>query len=185
MWITPWTTNGVQQVPDILDQIDAAIDQQCACGCGAKLRTGGPSAWFAGEGCQERWRYDQLDPERARRRAERAAQRRLALAERAAVRRLIRTGQTTTLDQEQVAAAMRHATAILTELAERLRPVFQAIARAGEQITAQLAPMLAAQGITPLPTDPRERALAHVRNRNTGPQQQARAPRRIDPRRNR
>lgn len=172
-------------MPDILDQIDAAIDQQCACGCGAKLRPNGPSAWFAGEGCQERWRYDRLDPERARRRAARAEQRRVALAERAAVRELVRTGQTTTPDREQITAAMRHAEAILTELAERLRPVFQAIARAGEQIAAQLAPMLAAQGITPLPTDPRERALAHVRNRNTGPQRQLRAPCRIDPRRNR
>lgn len=35
------------------------------------------------------------------------------------------------------------------------------------------------------PTDPRERALWHVRNRNTGPKQAPRAPRKIEPRRSR
>jgi hypothetical protein len=172
-------------VPDILDQIDAAIDQRCTCGCGAKLRPNGPSAYFAGEDCQQRWRCDQLDPERARRRAERTAQRRLALAERAAISELIRTAYTTTPDRERVAAAMRQAEAILTEMANRLRPVFEAIARAGEELARQWAPVLAAQGITPEPTSLRERALAHVHNRNTGPPIPQRAPRRIDPRRSR
>lgn len=46
---------------------------------------------------------------------------------------------------------------------------------------------LRAAGLVPpaVPTDARERALAHVRTRNTGPAQQQRAPRRIDPRRSR
>jgi hypothetical protein len=169
----------------ILDQIDAAVEERCACGCGTQLSPAGPSAYFASEGCQQRWRYRQLDPERARRLAERAKQRQLARVERSVARELIRSGQTTTLDREQVTAAVHEAQSLLADFAERLRPVIQAIGRAVEEFLAQLAPIVAAQDASVLPTDPRERALWHVRNRNTGPQATPRAPRRIDPRKGR
>lgn len=40
---------------DILDLIDNATEQRCACGCGTRLDPDGPSAWFASEWCQKRW----------------------------------------------------------------------------------------------------------------------------------
>lgn len=44
---------------DILDQITAAVDGRCACGCGAAVTDDSPSAWFAGEKCQIRWQRQQ------------------------------------------------------------------------------------------------------------------------------
>lgn len=38
-----------------LHAIDAAVDQLCACGCGRQLDAAGPSAYFAGPECQQRW----------------------------------------------------------------------------------------------------------------------------------
>jgi phosphatidylserine/phosphatidylglycerophosphate/cardiolipin synthase-like enzyme len=172
-------------VSDILDQIDAAVEERCACGCGSQLSPTGPSAYYASETCQQRWRYQQLDPERARRLAERAKQRQAARLERAVAHELIRSGQTTTLDQEQITAAVHEAQFLLADFADRLRPVVQAIGRAVEEFLAQLPPILAARGDSAPPADPRERALWHVRNRNTGPQAPHRAPRRIDPRKGR
>lgn len=40
---------------DILDRIDAAVAEQCACGCGQALDPNGPSGWFATHACQWRW----------------------------------------------------------------------------------------------------------------------------------
>lgn len=40
---------------DILDEIDAATDEQCACGCGCPLPPDGASAYFATPECQRRW----------------------------------------------------------------------------------------------------------------------------------
>ncbi|MBM0257365.1 hypothetical protein [Micromonospora sp. 4G55] len=40
---------------DIVDQIDAAIDGRCACGCGARITHRSPSAYYATERCQDRW----------------------------------------------------------------------------------------------------------------------------------
>lgn len=42
-------------VTDILDLIDNATEQRCACGCRAALDPDGPSAWFASQECQRRW----------------------------------------------------------------------------------------------------------------------------------
>jgi hypothetical protein len=36
----------------ILDRIDDAVNQRCACGCGATLDPNGPSQWFASPDCQ-------------------------------------------------------------------------------------------------------------------------------------
>jgi hypothetical protein len=48
---------------DILDQIDAAVDERCACGCGRHLPPDGPSAYFATPECQARWHNGQAtDP---------------------------------------------------------------------------------------------------------------------------
>lgn len=40
---------------DILDAIDAATEQRCACGCGRPLPADGLSAWFASQDCQHQW----------------------------------------------------------------------------------------------------------------------------------
>lgn len=42
-------------VPDVLDRIDDALAERCACGCGRPLSPTGPSAWFATDQCQWRW----------------------------------------------------------------------------------------------------------------------------------
>lgn len=48
---------------DILARIDAALDRCCACGCGRVLDPDGPSAWFAGEKCQQQWTAAQVGTE--------------------------------------------------------------------------------------------------------------------------
>jgi hypothetical protein len=40
---------------DILDRIDAAIEERCACGCSRPLHPNGPSGFFASQDCQARW----------------------------------------------------------------------------------------------------------------------------------
>lgn len=40
---------------DILDRIDAAVDELCACGCGKPVPPDGASAYFASPECQRRW----------------------------------------------------------------------------------------------------------------------------------
>ena len=40
---------------DILDLIDNATQNLCACGCGTRLPADGPSAWFASQDCQKLW----------------------------------------------------------------------------------------------------------------------------------
>lgn len=44
-----------QPAGDVLDTIDATLDNLCACGCGVRLDPGGPSAYFADDDCQWRW----------------------------------------------------------------------------------------------------------------------------------
>jgi len=40
---------------DVLDRIDAAVDEQCACGCRKQIPPDGASAYFASPECQRRW----------------------------------------------------------------------------------------------------------------------------------
>jgi hypothetical protein len=40
---------------DILDLIDNATEELCACGCGVRLDPAGASGWWATEACQARW----------------------------------------------------------------------------------------------------------------------------------
>jgi hypothetical protein len=40
---------------DILERIDAAVAELCACGCGRTLDPDGPSAYYATPECQRRW----------------------------------------------------------------------------------------------------------------------------------
>jgi len=44
---------------DTVDQITAAIEGRCACGCGHRITDRSPSAWYATEGCQDRWAAQQ------------------------------------------------------------------------------------------------------------------------------
>ncbi len=41
----------------LLDQIDAAVQGQCACGCGALITVASPSAYFASYLCSVRWHH--------------------------------------------------------------------------------------------------------------------------------
>lgn len=43
----------------ILDQIDEALEGQCACGCGALITAASPSAYFASPLCSARWHHVQ------------------------------------------------------------------------------------------------------------------------------
>lgn len=53
-----------QPAGDILDQIDAAVQELCACGCGSLLSPDGPSAYFASQSCQDVWHAAQAtDPQ--------------------------------------------------------------------------------------------------------------------------
>ncbi len=50
---------------DFLDELDAAVDGRCSCGCAAVITAASPSAWFASETCAARWhrgpdRWDEL-----------------------------------------------------------------------------------------------------------------------------
>lgn len=48
---------------DILEQIDAAVQERCACGCGAEITDASPSAYYATQTCQSRWMNQQAtDP---------------------------------------------------------------------------------------------------------------------------
>jgi hypothetical protein len=132
--------------------------------------------------CQVRWLLSQRDPDRVRQRTERAALRQQARAERHAIQELMRTGVATTPDREAIARAVRHVNSLFTEAARQLQPIFEALAqRHAEQIRA----IRRIYGVTSPSVDPREQALAHVRNRNTGPPERQRVPRRIDPPRSR
>lgn len=44
---------------NITDQITAAIEGRCACGCGAEITDASPSAYYATERCQARWQRQQ------------------------------------------------------------------------------------------------------------------------------
>jgi hypothetical protein len=68
--------------------------------------------------------------------------------------------------REVMAALGEAGAAWMQQIGERMRPLFDGLRRAG---VVEEAP----------PADPRERALAARRNRNTGPQQRRRAPRSI------
>lgn len=45
----------VGRTGDVLDQVDAAVAGDCACGCGIPIDDDSPSAYFANQGCQWRW----------------------------------------------------------------------------------------------------------------------------------
>jgi hypothetical protein len=46
-------TPGERSTPDALAHIDDAVEARCACGCGKRLASTGPSAWFATAECQQ------------------------------------------------------------------------------------------------------------------------------------
>lgn len=48
-------TPGVRATPDALADIDAAVEERCACGCGEPLPADGPSAWFVDATHQQRF----------------------------------------------------------------------------------------------------------------------------------
>ncbi len=149
---------------DILDRIDAATAELCACGCSRPLDPDGPSGWWATELCQQIWqRGDRMNPGM----------------------RVVRLpdGGGLAVDPEAVRAAMAQVAAgvarLFEDLGNAIRPLLVKLADTAEQMRA--AGMI---GET-LPADPMERALYLRKHRNTGPKQQQRAPRRIDARRSR
>jgi hypothetical protein len=83
------------------------------------------------------------------------------------------------LDIEQMRAVLNAYRGILQGLGERIREVGRSFCRTWLNEAHEAEPIT-----TPEP-DPMRRALEARRNRNTGPAQQQRAPRRIDPRRQR
>lgn len=87
------------------------------------------------------------------------------------------------LETQLLTAIGEQINAVFTEAATSLRSAF---ARIG-QACSRLGEQLRQAGLVPpeSPVDLRAAALEARRNRNTGPEQQQRAPRRIDPRRNR
>lgn len=88
---------------------------------------------------------------------------------------LVRSIDMTPADLDFLAEAARQWTTAVVEIAHTLGRTLRAI-------QPQLQKLQRAGVIpTPPPADPRQRALDHVRNRNTGPQRRPRAPRRIDP----
>lgn len=168
---------------DILARIDAAIEQNCACGCGRPLSPTGPSGYYATEGCQQRWLLDHRDPDRARRRRERTAQRVHSGDDLQPMVERLRAGTPTEPDRQAIAESARQANILFAEIARQIQPIMEVLGRAVNRFLAQTAALHAAPGAAKAPADARERALAHVRNRNTGPQIRQPVPRRIDPRR--
>jgi hypothetical protein len=83
------------------------------------------------------------------------------------------------IDPEAARAALQRANEALTHLLGGLVPVFEAMGQQLAAVADQIRLMLSEQ------PPQMERALWARRNRNTGPKAQARAPRRIDPRRSR
>lgn len=55
MVVSGRVTPGARSTPAALEAIDATVDGRCACGCGAVLDPGAPSAWFASPVCQQRF----------------------------------------------------------------------------------------------------------------------------------
>lgn len=164
---------------DILAQIDAAIEQHCACGCGRPLSPASPSGYYATEGCQQRWLLDQRDPDRARRRRGRPAQRTHLRDDLQAMVDRFRAGTPTEADRQAMAESARQANMLFAEIARQIQPVIEVLGRAVNRFLAQTAALHAVPGTAKGSADARERALARVRNRNTGPQARQRAPRRI------
>jgi hypothetical protein len=59
---------------DVLDRIDAAVDELCACGCRKQVPADGASAYFASPDCQQRWHSAQTtDPQDVYRRDDAAS----------------------------------------------------------------------------------------------------------------
>jgi len=189
-------------VTDILDKIDAAASGLCACGCKRPVNPHGASAWFAEQACQQRWHERQAaDPHDVYRRSDaattfgtsarwvppevrelREAKAAVARRDRAGqrvARRLIRTGQTTTFDEVAVRAAIQQGVAAWTAFGEQLVELMAPLAA---QLRAFAEQVQANWPADEPPSDPMERALYLRRNRNTGPKQQSRAPRRLDAR---
>jgi hypothetical protein len=87
--------------------------------------------------------------------------------------------------QRQSMAGMQEAGAVIArQITDMFKALTVALAPQLEHM-AKVAKTLTDAGLIPAepPADLRERALAHVRNRNTGPVQRQRAPQHIDPRR--
>jgi hypothetical protein len=177
-------------VTDILDRIDAATADLCACGCNQPLDPHGASGWFAEQACQQRWNeqhatnphdvYRRNDPAYATRTAARWVPPETAEQEQA---RLVAQQEA----RERIAADLRQAfdnaavgvARFFEDLGKALRPLIVDLADSAERLRAagviDEAP----------PDDPMAKALYLRRNRNTGPKPQQRAPRRIDVRRSR
>lgn len=47
---------------DFLERLDAAVEQRCACGCGAPIGELSPSAYFATERCAAQWHRPATTP---------------------------------------------------------------------------------------------------------------------------
>lgn len=47
---------------NFLADLDAAVEQRCACLCGRPITGASPSAYFASEGCARRWHRPAADP---------------------------------------------------------------------------------------------------------------------------
>ncbi len=184
---------------DILDRIDAAVAEQCACGCGITLRPDGPSGWFATQDCQRRWADQNVhDPGDVYRRADandwtihRQPERNEPTWTAAAD---IAPGQMVELraDGRAYPVEAGRTYTLRVKLAFSAASFYDQMRAAFEHVNASLAPVvrqaqecardvlesIAARNPEP-PTDPRERALWHVRNRNTGPKPRLRAPKNL------
>jgi hypothetical protein len=172
---------------DILAQIDAVTDERCACGCEQPLDPQGASGWFAGQACQQRWQERQAtDPHDVYRRNDPAY----------VIRTAARWVPPETVEQQEARLAARQEARdrmvaeirlALDEAAAGVTRFFEALGNAlrpGLAELASAAKRLQAAGVIDevVPDDPMARALYLRRNRNTGPKQPLRAPRRIDAR---
>lgn len=137
---------------DILQTIDAATGDLCACGCGQPLDADGPSAWWATEDCQRRWQGHGA-PVRYRSRSVVVA---------------------SFLDREEV---RERVTAYILASIENLQCGLEGAAVALYEFGESMARYWPSE---PEPEPPMLRAIAAKRHRNTGPRPAARAPRRID-----
>lgn len=148
----------------ILDTIDAATEQRCACGCGQHLDPAGPSGWFATQDCQHEWAqqhaagprdvYRRPDPE---------------------VAELFTTIVGGYGPQRVIVspALFEHLTAACREIGLGVQRLVEEWAPIVSSFAASCAELPPEEG----PSDPMERALWLRRHRNNGPKPKQRAPR--------
>lgn len=140
---------------DFLADLDAVVQQQCACLCGLPITAGSPSAYFAREACANRWNRGTAGVP--------ARQTFLVTTDLRAVLQ-----QLGSLISDSIRMALAEVDAVLM-------PVARAMAKAIQQ-----AARLAQLDRQP-PDDPMQRALYLRRHRHTGPRTARRTPHRVDP----